>query len=132
MHWSVLPCGQDHLQKGDALLATLLEEDRVVTHPFVIGELSCGNIQKRKATLSLLKNLPTVPAANHRDVFELIEQRSLFGLGLGWTDAHLLTSSILHDYPLWTRDKALRKIAVQFQNAYLIQAPKTPTKCSRM
>lgn len=101
-------------------MATSLEEDRVVTHPFVIGELSCGNIQKRKATLSLLKNLPTVPAANHRDVFELIEQRSLFGLGLGWTDAHLLTSSILHDYPLWTRDKALRKIALQFQNAYLI------------
>jgi predicted nucleic acid-binding protein len=110
----------DHLQKGDAHLATLLEEGRVVTHPFVIGELSCGNIQKRKATLSLLKNLPSVLAANHRDVFELIEQRSLFGLGLGWTDAHVLTSSILHDYPLWTRDKALHKIAVQFQYAYLV------------
>ena len=120
MHWSVLPCEQDHLQKGDACLTTLLEEGRNVTHPIVIRELSCGNIQKRKATLSLLKNLPTVPAANHRDVFELIEQRSLFGLGLGWTDAHILTSSILHHYSLCTRDKALHKIAVQFQNAYLI------------
>ena len=110
----------DHLQKGDAHLATLLEEGRVVTHPFVIGELSCGNIQKRKVTLNLLKNLPTVPAANHRDVFELIEQRSLFGLGLGWTDANILTSSILHDYPLWTRDKVLHKIAAQLQKAHLI------------
>jgi hypothetical protein len=101
-------------------LTTLLEEARDVTLPIAIRELSCGNIQKRKATLSLLKNLPTVPAANHRDVFELIEERSLLEMGLGWTDAHILTSSILHHDSLWTRSEAVYKIAVQFQNAYLI------------
>jgi predicted nucleic acid-binding protein len=30
----------DHLRKGDATLTELLEQRRVVAHPFVTGELS--------------------------------------------------------------------------------------------
>jgi hypothetical protein len=32
----------------------LLNEDRVVCHPFIIGELACGDIKRRAEILSLL------------------------------------------------------------------------------
>jgi predicted nucleic acid-binding protein len=45
----------DHLRKVDKHLVQLLEKDQVLCHPFVIGELDCGNLENRSEILSALK-----------------------------------------------------------------------------
>jgi predicted nucleic acid-binding protein len=96
-----------HLQKGDSRLAWLLSESLVLTHPFVIGELSLGNIENRKAVLDLLDNLPRAVMADHDEVIAFVEANGLAGLGMGWIDAHLLASARLSESDLFTSDKAM-------------------------
>ena len=100
----------DHLRKGNDELSTLLKKVEVATHPFVIGELSCGNLRNRKTIIELLDELPKVITAEHEEVMEFIESRKLMGSGIGWMDAHLLASSLLSGTPLWTTDKRLRSL----------------------
>jgi hypothetical protein len=97
----------DHLCKGEALLRDLLSLGRVVTHPFIIGELACGRLSNRKEILALLTELPSVTPATHEEVLHLVGKHRLDGKGLSWIDAHLLASSLLDRIPLWTRDKRL-------------------------
>jgi predicted nucleic acid-binding protein len=40
----------DHLRTGEPALADALTHGQVLVHPFVLGELACGNL--RKATSS--------------------------------------------------------------------------------
>jgi len=44
----------NHLRKGDIQLEELLLNGEIVCHPFVIGELACGNIKNRYEILTLL------------------------------------------------------------------------------
>ena len=101
----------DHFRKGEALLQDLLSAGRVVTHPFVIGELACGHLSGRDAILKHLSQLPLVPSAANEEVMTLIERHRLGGKGLGWIDAHLLASALLGGVPLWTRDRSLAAVA---------------------
>jgi len=101
----------DHLRRGEALLQELLTSGQVATHPFVIGELACGNLAHRAEIMRLLAELPTVSVASHEEVLHLIEQRRLHGKGLGWLDAHLLASAMVSQTPLWTRDRRLAVVA---------------------
>jgi predicted nucleic acid-binding protein len=101
----------DHWRRGNAPLAAALETGGVAAHPFVIGELACGNIPRRASTLRLLDNLPKVAPARHDEVLALVEAVRLSGSGLGWVDAHLLAASRLSGTPLWTLDRALRRAA---------------------
>ena len=48
----------DHLRAGDAELSALLNGSQVLMHPFVLGELACGNLRNRTEVLALLKDLP--------------------------------------------------------------------------
>ena len=48
----------DHLRAGDAKLAELLNGSQVLMHPFVVGELACGNLHNRTELLALLNDLP--------------------------------------------------------------------------
>jgi predicted nucleic acid-binding protein len=41
----------------------------------------------------------------------LIEARKLWGLGIGWIDAHLLASALLSDCQFWTLDGRLLRAA---------------------
>ena len=43
-----------HLRNGNIGLETLLNEGDVVCHPFIVGELACGNLKNRVEILSLL------------------------------------------------------------------------------
>jgi hypothetical protein len=52
-----------HLREGDDRLSALLGEGVVCCHPFVIGELACGNLQNRIEILSLLRALPKAEVA---------------------------------------------------------------------
>ena len=102
----------DHFRRGDAELAGLLGRGQVVIHPFVIGEIACGNLASRRATLDLLQHLPRAVAADPDEVLGFIEQRRLYGKGIGYVDAHLLASTALTSGArLWTRDARLRTAA---------------------
>jgi predicted nucleic acid-binding protein len=96
-----------HFRVGHRDLSTLLEQQQVLGHPFVIGELVCGRLPHRTRTLADLARLPAAPVAEHDEVLALIERHRLMGTGLGWVDAHLLASSFLARAPLWTLDRAL-------------------------
>ena len=47
----------DHLRAGDRELARLLERNQARIHPFVVGELACGNLSRRREVLDLLRGL---------------------------------------------------------------------------
>jgi predicted nucleic acid-binding protein len=101
----------DHLRRGNARLADRLERGRVLCHPFVIGELACGNLSRRDEILSLLRALPGAPSASDAEVLSLVESHRLMGRGLGWIDVHLLASALLADRLLWTLDRRLHSAA---------------------
>lgn len=102
----------DHLRVGDAELSALLDAGRVLMHPFVLGELACGNLRNRKEILSLLGSLPRVMQAMDDEVLFFIERHVLMGRGIGYVDAHLLAATMLDGSArLWTRDKRLRGLA---------------------
>jgi predicted nucleic acid-binding protein len=94
-----------------AWLAELLADDRVLTHPWIIGELALGNLGKRRASILLdLGRLPTTPTIDSGEVRAMIEVRKLSGSGIGWVDAQLLASALVAGCNLWTRDKSLATI----------------------
>lgn len=107
----------DHLRNGNDLLSNLLEENRVVTHPLVLGELSVGNISKRSTFLQLLRNLPVASEASHDEVVSFIEKHRMWSKGVGYFDMHLLCSSLIDAIPLWTMDKRLSAVAKTFSNS---------------
>ncbi len=98
-----------HLRHGNPRLADLLDEGGVLVHPFVIGELACGNLKNRAEILSLLRALPLTAMAEHEEIMLFIERNGLMGRGLGYVDVHLLAAAVLSDVRLWTADKSLLK-----------------------
>jgi hypothetical protein len=109
----------DHLRRHSAALAAELETERVWIHPFVIGELACGNLRKRSELLHLLGALPQGPVADHHEILSFIEDRRIMGRGLGWVDMHLLASATLAAIPLWTSDKRLSIVARELGLAFV-------------
>jgi predicted nucleic acid-binding protein len=98
----------DHFRRPNADLELLLDEGRVSTHPFVIGELACGSLSRRSDILQLMEALPFVAVATHDEVVGFVDRQRLHGSGLGWIDVHLLASARLARQALWSRDKRLR------------------------
>ena len=101
----------DHLRHGNPSLASSLEAAAVWCHPFVQGELACGNLNNRQEILSLLDALPQVPMITHAEALTLVEKWGLMGTGLGWVDIHLLGSALLAGIPFWTFDHRLADAA---------------------
>jgi predicted nucleic acid-binding protein len=79
----------------------------IICHPFIIGELACGNLRNRKEILSLLHSLPKATVLEHDEILYFIESKKLMGIGIGLIDVHLLASAYLTHSPLWTIDKKL-------------------------
>jgi predicted nucleic acid-binding protein len=101
----------DHLSRGASGLAGLLDEEQVVIHPFVIGELACGEIRNRSEVLRLLRALPLAHVAADDEALALIDSHRLMGRGLGWTDVHLLASALLGGDLVCSRDKQMAAAA---------------------
>ena len=101
----------DHFRHGNAALVRLLEDGGVVSHPFVIGELSLGNMKRRDEVLELLRSLPSATMVVHDEAMRLIDRHRLFGTGLGWVDVHILASAMIEQLPLWTLDRRLAAAA---------------------
>ena len=98
-----------YLRHGNSTLQKLLEDSRVVCHPFIIGELACGNIGNRTEILSLMQSLPMLDVVQHDELLVFIENNKLIGTGLGFVDAHLMAAAVIADVPLWTQDKKLKQ-----------------------
>jgi len=101
----------DHLRHGLPRLARHLQEWEVLIHPWVIGELACGNLRNRSQVLELMQGLPAATVASDAEVLLLIERDRLMGLGIGYVDAHLLASARLSHCRLWTQDRRLAAVA---------------------
>ena len=101
----------DHLRSGLPLLANLLQEGEVLIHPWVIGEIACGNLRNRNQVLTLLQGLPTAVVASDSEVLLLIERSNLMGRGIGYVDAALLAAAKLSRCGLWTQDRRLAALA---------------------
>ena len=101
----------EHFRYGEAKLADLLFEGLVLTHPCICGELACGSLKSRAATIADLNALPSAKLLSTADVLQLIEGRKLWGRGLGWVDAHLLASALVSNCQLWTFDNKLDEAA---------------------
>ena len=81
-------------------------------HPFVLGEIACGTLARRRATLDLLQELPMSPLAEPDEVLRYIERHALHGRGIGYVDVHLLASTALGGGArLWTLDQRLHGAA---------------------
>lgn len=114
----------DHLRNKEPLLVNLLENNRVLSHPFVRGELALGNLKQRALILGFLDNLPQSPVAFADEINPFIETHALFGLGIGFIDVHLLASTQLAlNAKLWTRDKRLLNAAMRLNVAYIPPQP---------
>jgi len=85
----------------------------------VLGELACGTPPSRTQTLADLGRLQHMQQANLREVLIFIEKDRLFGLGCGLVDITLLASTLMTPgAQLWTLDKRLAALALQFSVAY--------------
>ena len=113
----------DHLRAGAPALAAALEKGSVLMHPFVLGELACGNLKNRGEVLRLLGDLPEAALATDPEALNYIERRKLMGRGIGYVDVHLLASVALAGAArLWTRDKRLAAVAADLKLAYTEKA----------
>ena len=104
----------DHLRATDKTLTVLLDAGQVLAHPFAIGELALGNLRQRDLVLGALQDLPQAAVATDSEVLHFIDQNALFGLGIGYVDAHLLAAvRLTAGGALWTRDQRLHDAALK-------------------
>ena len=109
----------DHLHTNETALNDLLRNDQVLAHPFIVGELACGNLRNRQAILRYLSKLPTSLIATHQEALVIIERHKLMARGIGYIDVHLLAATALTDTAkLWTKDKRLAKVALDLDLGY--------------
>jgi predicted nucleic acid-binding protein len=104
-----------HLRQGNRQLEKLLMDAEVMCHPFIIGELACGNIDNRNEIISLLQSLPMSTTIDFDEFLFFIDRNHLVGKGVGFVDVHLLASAQLMEVPLWTADKKLKSSADQLE-----------------
>ena len=101
----------NHFRKTNSVLVDLLNQWSVACHPFIIGEMACGNLKNRKEILSLFQALPSTIVVEDDEILEFVESRKLMGKGLGLVDIHILASAVLSGVVLWTGDKRLAQAA---------------------
>ena len=108
----------DHLRAANPRFRRLLLEGRILMHPFVLGEIACWNLRQRTMILEALRELPSATLAAHDEVLRLVEERHLWGMGIGWIDTHLLASALLTGCGLWTLDRRLRRATARLHADY--------------
>ena len=107
-----------HLRQANPQLKKLLLGGHVLCHPFIVVEIACGQLTQRKEILSLLNALPTVKIAEHEEAIQFIQNKHIFGEGIGFVDAHLLAAAFLSKIKIWTLDKKLQQAALKLHVLY--------------
>lgn len=109
----------EHLRGKTEVVEYLLADNEVLIHPFVIGEIACGNFMNRGEVLSMLRRLPALSVTDDSLVLYFIDQNKLGGTGMGYIDAHLLASAVLEPPTrVLTLDKHLQAVAEAMELAY--------------
>lgn len=104
-----------HFKQHNESLTRLLEMDRAMTHPMVLGEIACGTPPDRARTLVDLASLRPTQQASLREVMDFIEREKIYGTGCGLIDLVLLASALMTPgIELWTLDKRLSELAQRF------------------
>jgi predicted nucleic acid-binding protein len=102
----------DHLHHTEGVLVARLEQNAVLMHPMILGELACGNLKNRAALIGLWQALSRISVATDGEAIQFLEIHELMGKGIGFIDVHLLCAvALADDAQLWTRDKRLAEIA---------------------
>ncbi len=95
-----------------AELDTLIANDQLCIHPFLIAELALGALPEQGKTLAYLDQLISIRPVRSQDVRHMIEARGLASKGIGLTDAHLIASCLATPGThIWTLDGKLGKVA---------------------
>jgi predicted nucleic acid-binding protein len=98
-------------------LGDLLDEDDVVLrHPFILGEMVLGGLSTREERL--LEEQPSATLVPHEEVLAMVRDRRLMRRGIGWVDAHLIASALTSSALLWTVDTALAAVASDLKVAF--------------
>jgi predicted nucleic acid-binding protein len=98
-------------------LGDLLDEDDVVLrHPFILGEMVLGGLSTREERL--MRELPSATLVPHEEVLAMVRDRRLMRRGIGWVDAHLIASALTSSALLWTVDTALAAVASDLKVAF--------------
>ncbi len=105
-------------KNNDQRLGQMLWRAEILTHWIVIGELATGSLANRSQFLTDLRELERVEPATERESLVLIENRHLYGRGIGWNDIQLLASCLIHRVPLWTHDRRLKEAAEELGCAW--------------
>lgn len=93
-------------------MESLIFNDQLCIHPYVVAELACGFLPDRKNTLLYFDGLHQISLIRLIDVRLMIEARGLASKGIGLTDAHLIASCLaVPGTHLWTIDGALGRLA---------------------
>ncbi len=78
-----------------------------------------GNLARREKILADLAALPGAAVASDAEVLGMVEVHRLFGLGVGYIDAHLLAAvRLTGGATLWTFDKRLGAAAERLELAW--------------
>ena len=97
---------------------------QVLTHPMVIDEIACATPPApRSQTLADLRLLPMFEQAGIEEAMAFVERESLYGKGCGLVDMVLLSSTLISPgATLWTIDRRLAELAMQFGVAHSVSA----------
>ena len=101
-----------HLRGQDSAFEALLDVQEIVSHPFVVGELLCGNLRPDSPVLKRIRQIESLPKATEEEVIGLIRFRRLMGRGVGYLDVHLVASVLITGATsLWSLDNRLAAVA---------------------
>ena len=109
----------DDMRRPSSELRERVEAGQVLSHDMVLGELACGNLPDRSGFLGRLRELPTIEGPANEDLLKLIEDHGWMGRGIGYVDANLLGSVLVHEgASLWTLDNRLEAITAELGIAH--------------
>ena len=89
-------------------------------HDFVYGELLIGDRGARARLLAEYEMMRQASLVANPEVVEFVRHHKINGRGIGWIDAHLLSSAIVAGSRLWTADRRLAAVAQDIGLAYRI------------
>ena len=63
----------DHLRHHEVQRVGLLQQNLVLMHPMILGELACGNLNNRNELIVLWQGLPRIKMATDSEVMYFID-----------------------------------------------------------